>query len=353
MVALTAVVVAGLGSLTLASPRATASAADPYNPGESVLRITGPAKVAGSQLATLTLSWTTEDGQPVAGGSVALQRRESDGSWTTVATLTTDATGTATRQVQSVGPSTWRAIGAAFTTTDGEDVAGVTSEPFALAGNPQGRPVRLPAHAPEPRRLPPQPPAVGAGANPVVTRIPDVVWQRMDGISWHPGCPVGRAGLRLLQINYWDFSGYRRRGELIAATGAIGRMGRALAAMYARHYPLRSLRPIDYFGYSRRTHGGNDYAAMAADDTSAFDCRWVDGKPGVLSPHALGYSIDINTFENPYDSVAGAVPDSWWLSRSAPRIAWRSANAPLVRLLRRYGLVWTYRRTDPQHFDLR
>ena len=42
----------------------------------------------------------------------------------------------------------------------------------------------------------------------------------MVGRSWHAGCPVGRDGLRLLRVNYVDFSGYRRRGELVVAAGA-------------------------------------------------------------------------------------------------------------------------------------
>jgi hypothetical protein len=39
---------------------------------------------------------------------------------------------------------------------------------------------------------------------------------------------------------------------------------------------------------------------MVADNTSAFNCRWRAGSPGVWSQHAYGRAIDVNPVENPY-----------------------------------------------------
>ena len=46
---------------------------------------------------------------------------------------------------------------------------------------------------------------------------------------------------------------------------------------------------------------------MNADNTSAFNCREVDGQPGVWSQHAYGRAIDLNPRENPYVTSSGYV----------------------------------------------
>lgn len=39
---------------------------------------------------------------------------------------------------------------------------------------------------------------------------------------------------------------------------------------------------------------------MEANNTSAFNCRDVTGKPWVFSRHNYGGAIDINPIQNPY-----------------------------------------------------
>jgi hypothetical protein len=90
---------------------------------------------------------------------------------------------------------------------------------------------------------------------------------------------------------------------------------------------------------------------MRHDDTSAFNCRWVTGNRGVRSPHAYGYALDLNTWENPYRSRIGLLPNSWWMSHSNPRYAWRSRSHPVVRIMLKNGFRWTYGLGDTQHFD--
>ena len=51
---------------------------------------------------------------------------------------------------------------------------------------------------------------------------------------------------------------------------------------------------------------------MASGNTSGFNCRGVVGNPGVASPHSYGRAIDLNTWENPYHSQQGIVPNTWW-----------------------------------------
>ncbi|MEX0429744.1 M15 family metallopeptidase [Nocardioides sp. DS6] len=310
-----------------------------------VVRLGGPAKVVDERSARLTVTWRTWAGEPVA-GVVHIERRYRGGVWRPVRTVRTYAKGTAAFTVRPRVDTWWRARASATW------VAADVSPVHKLDNVPPGKPVWLPKKAPRPRRhLPAQPHAVGAGAHPVITRIPNGIWRQMVGVSWHSGCPVGRAGLRLLRINYWDYAGYRRRGELVAAAGAIRQMSAALAEMYRKGYPIRAMYRVDRFGYSKRSHGGNDYASMAADNTYAFNCRDVTGRPGVRSPHSYGRALDVNTWENPYRSAQGLVPDRWWQFHSHPRVAWRSSKHPVVRIMARHGLRWTYGLGDTQHFD--
>jgi hypothetical protein len=219
---------------------------------------------------------------------------------------------------------------------------------------PPGEPVVLPAAAPRPRiKLPAQPHAVGAGPNATVTGIPDRVWRQMTRASWHAGCPVGRGQLRYARINYWDYSGYRRRGEFVAHADAVGNLVGAFAEMYSQGLPLRSMYRVDRFGYSSRLRGGDDYASMAAGNTSVFNCRDVVNRPGIRSPHSYGRALDVNTWENPYRSARGIVPNPWWQSRSHPRVAWRAASHRVVAIMARNTLRWTYGLGDTQHFDAR
>ncbi len=48
-------------------------------------------------------------------------------------------------------------------------------------------------------------------------------------------------------------------------------------------------------------YGGDDHRSMHHDNTSAFNCRFVNGTTR-WSMHAYGKAIDINPRENPYVS---------------------------------------------------
>ena len=95
----------------------------------------------------------------------------------------------------------------------------------------------------------------------------------------------------------------------------------------------------------------NTYEMLTAARRLGEPSAVVVGKPGTRSPHSYGRSIDINPWENPYHSARGVVPNTWWVSRSHPQVAWRSSGHTVVKLLARYGLRWTYGLSDKHHFD--
>lgn len=307
--------------------------------------LTGPSRVIDEQSARMRITWRTSAGDPVA-GRVSLQRRSGD-RWLAVRTLVTGESGVVSFDLVARSDSRWRALSLG-TPWAAKSVSAV----HTIDNLPAGVPVRLPAGAPRPRlSLPAQPRATIAGAAPRISRIPDAVWRSMVGRSWHRGCPVGRSGLRLLRINYWDYTGYRRQGEVVAAASVVRQIAAALTDLYRAKIPIRSMYRVDRFGWSRRLQGADDYASMAAGNTSAFNCRWVVGRPGVRSPHSYGRSLDVNPWENPYRSRQGWVPNAWWPGHSHARIAWRSRSHVVVRTMAGRGLRWTYGRSDLHHFD--
>ena len=312
----------------------------------SRVTVGGPGRVVDERSVRVSVSWQSGNGLPV-NGIVRLQRRNGGGDWRLVRKLRTGKDGRAQITTRPRVDTRWRAQARRL-----DWVWGDTSGVHRINNLPPGVPVQLPSAAPRPRiNLPDQRHAVGDGPNASIRPIPAGVWNQMTGRTWHRGCPVGRSSLRYLQINYWDYRGYRRRGELVAHVSAVGKMAGALAEMYRKNLPIRAMYRVDRFGWSSRVRGGDDYRSMAAGNTSAFNCRDVVGRPGVRSPHSYGRSLDLNTWENPYRSRQGTVPNTWWMGHSHPRVAWRSRSHAVVRLMARHGLRWTYGNGDTQHFD--
>jgi hypothetical protein len=333
------------GDATTYAGSASGNVAIPLVRRTSELRLGGPDSVVDEKSVPIEVTWRTGTGDPVA-GEVEVYRRVGD-RWRLDRRVGTGADGIVRFDVTPRTDTRWQARAGRLAWVEGD-----RSNTHAIDNLPPGTPVALPAAAPSPKLKPPaQGHAVGAGPNIEITGVPTSVWNEMTGRTWHSGCPVGRASLRLVRMNYWAYNGYRRRGEFVANVDAAGQIAAALADMYAAELPLRSLYRVDRWGYSRRVHGGDDFASMDAGNTSVFNCRDVVNRPGVRSPHSWGRALDLNTWENPYRSQQGIVPNVWWQSRSHARVAWRSRQHRVVQIMADHGLRWTYGLGDTQHFD--
>lgn len=124
--------------------------------------------------------------------------------------------------------------------------------------------------------------------------------KRMTGLSWHEGCPVGLGDLRLVRATYVDFHGRDRRGAVVVAARYADGMLKVLRRLWSRGFPIRRMELIDRYR-------GDDHRSMARDNTSAFNCRFVNGTTR-WSRHAYGAAIDINPRENPYVSGSYVSP---------------------------------------------
>ncbi len=169
--------------------------------------------------------------------------------------------------------------------------------------------------------------------------------------AWRAGCPVSPAQLRRVRLTYWGFDGKAHSGSLDLHADAVQEIVQVFRKLYAVRFPIRRMRPVD-------AYGANDDRSMAADNTSAFNCRYVGGEEArkVWSKHAYGTAIDVNDFENPYVDQHGRVyPVAWFLTRRSPLAGVFSApSSASVQAFTGQGFRWggTWKPPDFQHFDV-
>jgi len=132
-----------------------------------------------------------------------------------------------------------------------------------------------------------------------VSRLTPAIGKRMAS-SYRSGCPVPLKDLRYLRLSYWDFTGRARQGELVIAAEHTDAIIAVFGKLYAAKFPIQRMELVSNFG-------GDDERSMAANNTSAFNCRTVAGTDR-WSQHSFGTAIDINPVQNPYVTDAGASP---------------------------------------------
>jgi poly-gamma-glutamate synthesis protein (capsule biosynthesis protein) len=190
------------------------------------------------------------------------------------------------------------------------------------------------------------------GAKVTAEPIPDAVWAYMQGRSWRPELPCpGRDQLVLLRVPYLDFDGNAQTGALIVARSVAKAVAAAFEEIYdSGKFRIYRMSLIDEFG-------GDDARSMAANNTSAFNCRTTDR--GAMSRHAYGMAVDINPVQNPYREgqvtepeagraydepskrrrdIVGIIVDGDVVTRAFARQGWR------------WGGHWK-RSVDYQHFS--
>ncbi|WP_053226394.1 M15 family metallopeptidase [Solirubrobacter soli] len=207
--------------------------------------------------------------------------------------------------------------------------------------------------------------ASGAGANPVITDIPDGLWNRMTGYSYTSGCPIGRADLKLVRVNFWGFDGVRSRGGIVVRQGQGDNIARIFTAFYNQEFRIRRMEPMaDQFGKTTRNGvtypGADDDEAMRKDNTSAFNCRYktFDENEHVWSPHRCGAAIDINPWENPEEEFDNGVlqgyhPNQYHFDHRAGYGKFTRGDPQVTALSNNGFTTWggNWNETDFMHFQ--
>jgi hypothetical protein len=177
---------------------------------------------------------------------------------------------------------------------------------------------------------PPRAPFTGTS-----TPLPPELCARMTGVSWRsdPRCPPFE-GLRLLTLDHFDLAGGVRRGELVVARALADEVLAIFEGLFALAFPIERMELVDVFG-------ADDDAAMAANNTSAFNFRNVAGTD-VLSNHAFGLAIDINPRLNPMVIGADVYPPAGaaYLDRALMRPGMIVRPGPVVALFEARGWSW-------------
>lgn len=181
-----------------------------------------------------------------------------------------------------------------------------------------------------------------------IAPIGEAVAGRMAA-SWRAGCPVPLESLRLVIIEYWSFDATVQRGEVVvAAEHAMATVSLFRALLDAR-FPIAQVRLVDEFG-------GDDDRSMAANNTSAFNCRRATGSSR-WSEHAYGAAIDINPVQNPFVTATGRVlpPEGKpYVERDPSQPGLIVAGGPVVAAFDAIGWKWGgewARGKDYQHFS--
>jgi hypothetical protein len=173
--------------------------------------------------------------------------------------------------------------------------------------------------------------------------------ERIRHTTWHPGCPVPPEDLRQLTLTYLDFKNHRRSGTLLVHRDLADEVVRIFRALLDHGFVIERMVPIEEYG-------GDDDASMAANNTSAFNCRDTTGKPGVFSNHSWGRAIDINPLINPYVKGDKVLPPAGrqYLDRTRSFSGSILKDSFIVREFEKAGWTWGGRwsdRQDYQHFE--
>ena len=188
----------------------------------------------------------------------------------------------------------------------------------------------------------PQPPRFNSS-------VSTVRWSELR-FSYRAGCPVAPVDLRTVRLTYWGFDDRAHVGSLVVDRRVTEDVVTVFRRLYAARFPIRRMVPV-------AAYRGSDDASMAADNTSAFNCRRAVGSAaGGWSMHAYGLAVDVNPVENPYVVDGRVLPPAGraYLDRGHRRPGMARSGGILVTSFEAVGWEWGGRWTgspDYQHFS--
>ena len=182
--------------------------------------------------------------------------------------------------------------------------------------------------------------------------ISDSIYMRIYGKSFKEDCTTSRTDLRYLQVMHYNKEGEVCRGELICHRTIANDLLAIFKELYEARYPIERKVLVDEYN-------ADDEASMAANNTSAFNFRYISGTRR-LSNHSRGLAIDINPLYNPY--VRWRNGKRIVSPKGAGKYADRSLDFPYkitrndlcYKLFKKYGFTWGgdwKNSKDYQHFE--
>lgn len=166
------------------------------------------------------------------------------------------------------------------------------------------------------------------------TVAPLPTWVKAKMTSWQPGCPVAKADLRYVTLLHWNFGAGVSNGRMVVHRNYAAAVVRIFRELYDARFPIRRMRLVE-------AYGADDDRSMAADNTSAFNCRRTPGSGG-WSEHAHGRAIDVNPLENPEirHGVVSPPAGARFVDRTQRKRGMIHENDRVVRAFARIGWGW-------------
>ncbi len=124
------------------------------------------------------------------------------------------------------------------------------------------------------------------------SKIDDKVKSRINGKSYGENCDVPYSDLRYIRVLHKNFENQTQIGELIVNKSIADDIVEIFKELYEKDYPIERMVLVDEYN-------ADDNASMAANNSSAFNFRFIDGTTK-RSSHSDGLAIDINPRYNPY-----------------------------------------------------
>jgi len=185
----------------------------------------------------------------------------------------------------------------------------------------------------------PSPPAFEYSVEPVT--------EQTVALTWREECPLHYSELSLLTLTYWNLEGRPVKGKMVINAAVVEDVITAFRDLFAIGFPIERMALVD-------DYGGDDNEAMAANVTSGFNCRYVDGTEH-WSDHAYGLAIDINPLLNPWERDGDVLPveGTRYTDRGDPVPGMINLGDPIVDILADVGWSWggVWTSADYMHFS--
>lgn len=149
--------------------------------------------------------------------------------------------------------------------------------------------------------------------------------------------------LTLIAVPFLSFDGEVCEGELVVHADLAEETKEIFNTLFEKRFLIERMVPVVMYGW-------DDDASMAANNSSAFNYRFIAGTDR-LSNHSFGRAIDINPFQNPYTQRDGkVVPEGAQYDPSQPG----TVTEDIAAVFKSHGWQWGgdwQDRKDWQHFE--
>ena len=168
------------------------------------------------------------------------------------------------------------------------------------------------------------------------------------GASWHEGCPVDPADLRMLTVGLIGFDDKDHRGQIVVNADVVDDVVEVFRQLHAARFPVRKMKPIF-------TQAEYEDLETPDDNSTGFSCRNAVNSNAApsWSLHAYGHAIDIDPIENPYLDGGRVIPSAGaaYTDRDTVRPGMAVPGGALVEAFRSVGWGWGASFRDYQHFS--